>query len=332
MFAMTRIAQAAGLSTAPSNFMDIILRTGTGAAVTTTTTSLLNLSGNGGLILTKNYTGTNDWSIVDTVRGLSRDLVPTTTAAATTQAAGVTAVSSTGYTTGTLAKRNGSGLALVDYVMRQGPGFLQIIQRTETGSASNVAHNLGVRPGFILAKSVTLAQGWCVWHRFFDLYGAQAGSSGLSTNSTAAARYVSYIDATSTFFNNEIYAWDGATEHIAYKGGTVVYYVFGHDPSPSGRIQCGGYAGNGSATGPTVTLGWSPRLLLIKNRTGTGDWLVVDTSRGFTSGNEAAFALNRAAAQTSVQLIDPTPAGFQIKSTVANVNTAGDIYIYVAFR
>ena len=329
---MHKVANAAGVSTVPTNYLDIILRTGTGAAVTTATTSPLNLSGNGGLILTKNYTGTNAWSIVDTVRGLSSDLEPTTAAAATTQAAGVTAVSSTGYTTGTLAKRNGSGLALVDYVMRQGPGFLQIIQRTENGSASNVAHNLGVRPGFILAKSMTLAQGWCVWHRLGDPYDTSAGSTGLSTNSTAAARYVSYTDVTSTFFNNEIYAWDGTTQHIAYSGGTVVYYVFGHDPSPSGRIQCGGYAGNGSATGPTVTLGWSPRLLLIKNRTGTGDWLVVDTSRGFTSGNEAAFVLNSAAAQTSVQLIDPTPAGFQIKSTAANVNTAGDTYLYVAFR
>ena len=329
---MHKVANAAGVSTVPTNYLDIILRTGTGAAVTTATTSPLNLSGNGGLILTKNYNGTNSWSIVDTIRGISSDLDMSSMGVATTQSTGITAISSTGYSTGTLAKRNGSGLALVDYVMRQGPGFLQIIQRTETGSASNVAHNLGVRPGFILAKSTTLPHGWCCWHRFADPSDFVAASTGFSTNATAAARYVTYSVVTATFFNNEIYSWDGTTQHIAYSGGTVVYYVFGHDPSPSGRIQCGGYAGNGSATGPTVTLGWSPRLLLIKNRSGTGDWLVVDTSRGFTSGNEAAFVLNSAAAQTSVQLIDPTPAGFQIKSTAANVNTAGNTYLYVAFR
>ena len=329
---MHKVANAAGVSTVPTNYLDIILRTGTGAAVTTATTSPLNLSGNGGLILTKNYNGTNSWSIVDTIRGISSDLDMSSMGAATTQSTGITAISSTGYSTGTLAKRNGSGLALVDYVMRQGPGFLQIIQRTETGSASNVAHNLGVRPGFILAKSMTLAQGWCVWHRFADPYDTSACSTGLSTNSTAAARYVSYTDVTSTFFNNEICAWDGATEHIAYKGGTVVYYVFGHDPSPSGRIQCGGYAGNSLAEGPTITLGWTPRLLLIKNRTATGDWVVLDVARGLVVEGDQYQVFNSAAAQVAAQYVNPTLTGFQVKSTAANVNSNGSNYIYVAFR
>lgn len=328
---MHKVANAAGVSTVPTNYLDIILRTGTGAAVTTATTSPLNLSGNGGLILTKNYNGTNSWSIVDTIRGISSDLDMSSMGAATTQSTGITAIYPTGYSTGTLAKRNGSGLALVDYVMRQGPGFLQIIQRTENGSASNVAHNLGVRPGFILAKSMTLAQGWCVWHHSSGLYGA-AAVSGLSTNATAAARYVSHIDVTSTFFNNEIYAWDGTTQHIAYSGGTVVYYVFGHDPSPSGRIQCGGYEGNGSAAGPTVTLGWSPRLLLIKSRTTTGDWVVLDVARGLVVGGDQYQVFNSAAAQVAAQYVDPTLTGFQVKSTAANVNSNGSDYIYVAFR
>ena len=328
---MHKVANAAGVSTVPTNYLDIILRTGTGAAVTTATTSPLNLSGNGGLILTKNYNGTNSWSIVDTIRGISSDLDMSSMGEATTQSTGITAISSTGYSTDTLAKRNGSGLALVDYVMRQGPGFLQIIQRTENGSASNVAHNLGVRPGFILAKSMTLAQGWCVWHRLGHPHDTDACSTGLSTNSTAAARYVSYSGVTSTFFNNEIYAWDGTTQHIAYSGGTVVYYVFGHDPSPSGRIQCGGYRGNGSATGPVIELGWTPRLLIIKSRS-VGNWVVLDTSRGLTSANDAVLNLNLANAQTSSQWVDPTPTGFQIKTTVDDLNTSDVGYMYVAFR
>ena len=163
---MTRVSLAVKALLTPDNYLDIITRTGTGATVTTTTLTPLNLSGNGGLILTKNHTGTNEWSLVDTVRGVSSDLVPSTPAAATTQSTGITSVSSTGYTTGALTERNGSGLAFVDYVMRQGPKFLQIIKRTEPGYAENVNHNLGVRPGFILAKSTTLTHGWCCWHRW----------------------------------------------------------------------------------------------------------------------------------------------------------------------
>ena len=331
MFAMTRVAQAVKAPLIPENYLEVITRTGTGAAVTTTTPTPLNLSGNGGLILTKNYTGTNEWSLVDTVRGISSDLVPSTNAAATTQSTGFTCVSATGYTTGALTKRNGSGLAFVDYVMRQGPKFLQIIKRTEPGYAENVNHNLGVRPGFILAKSTTLTHGWCCWHRFVDPFDISAASSGFSTNATAAVRYATYLDVTDTFFNNEIYSWNGSTQTIAYQGGDVVYYVFGHDPSPSGRIQCGGYTGNGSTAGPVIELGWTPRLLIIKSRS-AGNWVVLDTSRGLTSANDAVLNLNLANAQTSSQWVDPTPTGFQIKTTVADLNTPDVNYMYVAFR
>ena len=332
MFSISRILQAVDGVVDIPNYLDVILRTGTGASVTTTTPSPLNLQTNGGLILTKQYNGSDAWSLVDTVRGVASDLVPSTTAAATSQTTGITSVSSTGYTTGTLTKRNGSGLAFVDYVMRQAPGFLQIINRTESGSAVSVPHNLGIKPGFILAKSLTLAHNWCTWHRFTDNTVADASSNGFSTNSIAASRYVSYDQVTSSNFSNEIYGWDGTTQHIAYNGGNVVYYVFAHDPSPTGVIQCGGYLGNASTTGPVVNLGWSPRLLLIKNRTSTGNWVVIDTSRGFSAGNDSILNLNTASAQISSSLVDPTGTGFQITSSIGDVNASGSLYMYVAFR
>ena len=329
MFSMHKVANAAGVSTVPTNFLDIILRTGTGAAVTTATPSPLNLSGNGGLILTKNYNGWNSWSIVDTVRGISSDLDMSSTAAATTQSTGITAISPTGYSTGTLAKRNGNALQLVDYVMRQGPRFLQIIQRTEPGYSSDIAHNLGVTPGFIIAKSTTLTHGWYGWHRMSDQF---APITGFSVDSTAASRHISGATVDASVFSNELVSWNGSIEEYAYRGGNVIYYVFGHDTSPSGRIRCGAYTGNGAAGGPIINLGWSPRLLIIKNRSAAGDWVVIDTLRGFTTGNDQFQAFNSAAAQTAVQYADPTLTGFQIKGTAANVNTNGSTYLYVAFR
>ena len=332
MFSMHKVANAAGVSKVPTNFLDIILRTGTGAAVTTATPSPLNLSGNGGLILTKNYNGSHSWSIVDTVRGISSDLDMSSTAAATTQSTGITAISPTGYSTGTLATRNGNVLQLVDYVMRQGPRFLQIIQRTEPGYSSDIAHNLGVTPGFIIAKSTTLTHGWYGWHRLSEQLEGSSPTTGFSVNSTAAPRYISGATVDASVFNNEIYSWDGSIENCAYRGDNVIYYVFGHDTSPSGRIRCGAYTGNGAAGGPIINLGWSPRLLIIKNRSAAGDWVVIDTLRGFTTGNDQFQAFNSAAAQTAVQYADPTLTGFQIKGTAANVNTRDSVYLYVAFR
>lgn len=332
MFSISRILQAVDGVVDVTNYLDVILRTGTGASVTTTTSSTLNLQSNGGLILTKQYNGANDWSLVDTVRGVASDLVPSTTAAATSQTTGVTSVSSTGYTTGSLTKRNGSGLLFVDYVMRQAPGFLQIINQTESGSAKSVPHNLGIKPGFILAKSLTLAHNWCTWHRFSDPTDIDAYSTGFSTNSSASPRYATYDTVSTTAFSNEIYGWDGTTQHIAYNGGNVVYYVFGHDPSPTGQIQCGGYTGNGSVTGPNVDLGWPPRLLLIKRRSASGNWVVIDTARGFTSANDNVLLLNSPNTATSVNWADPTATGFQIMSTANDVNVLNSLYMYVAFR
>lgn len=332
MFSISRILQAVDGTVDVQNYLDIILRTGTGSSVTTTTPSPLNLQSNGGLILTKQYNGANAWSLVDTVRGLSSDLIPSTTAAATSQTTGVTSVSSTGYTTGTLTKLNGSGLLFVDYVMRQAPGFLQIINRTESGSATSVPHNLGIVPGFILAKSLTLAQNWYTWHRFNDPFDNTSSSNGFSTNSPASPRFASYDHVTTTDFSNEIYGWDGITQHVAYSGGNVVYYVFGHDPSPTGKIQCGGYTGNGLLTGPSVNIGWPPRLLLIKHKTAGGNWVVIDTARGFTSADDNVLLLNSPNTATSINWANPTATGFQIMSADNDVNVANSLYMYVAFR
>ena len=309
--------------------LDIIVRTGTGAAASIT--SALGLNVNGGLILTKNRTSTNAWALSDTVRGLSADLVPTTTAAETSQPTGVTAVTSTGYTLGTLAKRNGSGLGMVDYVMRQSPRFLQILTLA-AGDAVNVPHNLGVAPGMILAKSRNLVGGWCVWHRYGDPGTPGYGATGFSLNATSAARYNSAVSMTASTFNTEFYGWDGTTEKSAWDLGNAVHYVFAHDPSPTGRIFCGGYIGNGSATGPVVTLGWAPRLLIIKCTTAAGGWVVLDTARGITATNDQILFLNTTAAQVAAQRVNLTGTGFQVASTDASINTSAQRYAFVAIR
>ena len=85
-------------------------------------------------------------------------------------------------------------------------------------------------------------------------------------------------------------------------------------------------------TGPNVNIGWPPRLLLIKRRTASGNWVVIDTARGFTSANDNVLLLNSPNTATSVNWADPTATGFQIMSTANDVNVLDSIYLYVAFR
>ena len=44
------------------------------------------------------------------------------------------------------------------------------------------------------------------------------------------------------------------------------------------------------------------------------------------------FASFLANAQTTAQMVDPTPTGFQINTTAADLNTTSTGYMYIAFR
>lgn len=312
--------------------LSIVSRTGTGVATTVPTT--IDMSG-GGLVLTKCTSAAYDWALSDSVRGVGSDLVLSTGSQETSQPTGLTGMTSTGFSLGTLAKVNQNNSSYVHYAMRQAPRFLQIQAGPSKGHLSQIPHNLTVEPGFILVKSRNMSRSWAGWHRYSSRDDNYC-STGLSTNSTVGAKVDGIFRSnmvTDQMISNELFGWDGMTESEIYTGGqNLVWYIFAHDPSPTGKIFCSGYMGNGLAAGPEVNIGWPPRLLIIKNLTSTGDWLVLDTTRGLSSGNDMALYLNQSSAQVTTQLVNPTASGFRVVSTAATVNTEYQTYIYIAIR
>jgi hypothetical protein len=98
-------------------------------------------------------------------------------------------------------------------------------------------------------------------------------------------------------------------------------------------IKCGKYTGNGSATGPIVSLGWEPEFLLIKNATGAGSWQIIDNMRGMTAdGNDAVLNPDTTAAEFTGTFVAPTSTGFQINTAASGFNTSSATYIYMAIR
>ena len=98
-------------------------------------------------------------------------------------------------------------------------------------------------------------------------------------------------------------------------------------------ISCGSYTGNGSASGPTITLGYEPQYLMIKNASGTGNWQIIDSMRGMPVGSaDAELQANLANAESSADYVSPNATGFQIVSTSTEVNTSASTYIYIAIR
>ena len=102
--------------------------------------------------------------------------------------------------------------------------------------------------------------------------------------------------------------------------------------SVDGISKLGSYTGTSSAQ--TITTGFSPRFLLIKQVSGnTGgtnrDWNVYDTVRGISSGNDKRLILNTTAAQNDGNYVDVSSTGFEVNS-VNDVGANGNVYIYYA--
>jgi hypothetical protein len=123
------------------------------------------------------------------------------------------------------------------------------------------------------------------------------------------------------------------TSSFNTSGQTYVAYLFAHDTDDSSVIQCGSYTGNGSATGPVVTLGWEPQWLLVKKASsGSEEWIMLDSVRGMGAGANPRLYASSSAAESPVDYVDSTSTGFEIKSSNGAVNTNAGTYIYMAIR
>jgi len=305
------------------------LYTGTGAAQTIT--NGIDLAGKGGLLTTKSR-GSNPMEWTSNVTGLDRSLESN----ASTDGVGVTTFNfnSNGYTINTAnARWNQSATNYVSWTFRKQEKFFDVLTYTGTGANRTVSHNLGSVPGCIIVKRTDPVNGdWQVYHR------SLANTEYIVLNTTAAkatgtTRWNS-TTPTSTVFSL------GTDATVNASGGTYVAYLFAHDSGGFGAagtdnvITCGSYTGNGSATGPTITLGYEPQWILTKRASGgIGNWAIFDNLRGLPTGSaDSILYPNALDAEVSSSTIDISSTGFQITSTATFINNNTDTYIYIAIR
>jgi hypothetical protein len=123
-------------------------------------------------------------------------------------------------------------------------------------------------------------------------------------------------------------------------GQTYVAYLFAHNAGGFGLsgtdnvISCGSYTGNGSATGPVVTLGYEPQWVMVKRTDSTSNWTMFDTMRGMsqTSANLLYANLSDDEGIGTQGWVVPNATGFQLAITQSSVNASGSNYIYIAIR
>ena len=309
------------------------LYTGTGAAQTIT--NGINLAGNGGLVWIKSRSATTSNFLFDTNRGALNEINSDTTGAQASLADSLTAFNSDGFSISSATGIGVNAETYASWTFRKQPKFFDVVTYTGNGANRTIAHSLGSVPGCIIVKRTNTTGDWQVYHRANT---AAPETDYLVLNSTAATadsinRWNDTLP-TSTVFS---LGADATVNSIV--GGTYVAYLFAHDAGGFGDtgadnvISCGSYTGNGSATGPTVTLGYEPQWLLIKRTDTTGDWNLIDNVRGFVvGGTDSELNPNLSAAESTGTFVTPTATGFQLNTTDVGYNANTGTYIYIAIR
>lgn len=260
-----------------------------------------------------------DHAIYDTARGAADILSSNSTAAAALNTGGLSAFNSTGYTIENDARVNYEGETYVGFAFAEAPGFFDVVTYTGTGSARTVSHSLGVAPGMIIVKNLTTGE-WTVYHR------SLGATDYLYLNSTQATA------ASSTRWNNtdptaSVFTV-GINANVNNTGDTYVAYLFAHDTTAGGLIQCGSFTTDGSGEA-TVNLGWEPQFILFKITNATGNWNILDTTRGWNGFPDAALRPNLSNAEDTGASwgSGPNSTGFDFFSGVAS-----QTYVYMTIR
>jgi len=288
----------------------------------------LDLSGEGGLMWLKGRDGAYYHKWYDTERGIQYAIESNTTDANQTEAQGVTAVGSSGFTLGTDGNTNSSGAAMSSWSFRKAAGFCDIVTYTGNGQTSQtISHNLGSTPKMMIMKCTTHVTEWYVYH------------ASLGANNFLQLHSTVYAQAYTGAFNNtaptDTQFTVGNDSAINASGRTYVAYLFGDDAifGEDGDEQIckmGTATLGGSGTGEvSINLGFEPQFVLLKTSAVSENWLLVDTMNGapvFPS-SQNYLSPNTSSANASYSFLNITSTGFNLANLGLNRT-----YIYMAIR
>ena len=328
----TKLKEAAGNGADATLYVDDVFSTYlyTGNGSTQTITNGIDLAGKGGMVWLKSRSAAAYNCLFDTARGVNNVLWSNTTNAQVTYPSpfALTAFNSNGFNLNAEPDVNQNTTTYASWTFRKAAKFFDVVTYTGNGVAGRqIAHNLGVAPGMIIVKRTSGAANWVVYHR------STGNTKYLILNATFPADndvdYWYNTTPTSTDFTVNSYS------DVNASGSTYVAYLFAHDTSSTGIIQCGTYNGTGAA-GNAINLGWEPQYVMIKASNDTWGWNIYDNMRGVPTGNYDNFLLAESAGaeQSSGAFndIDFTATGFTLQRNTSRLNSVGGTFIYMAIR
>ena len=288
-------------------------------------------------------------TITDAVRGVTEEIYPDLADAEDTQAEGLTAFGSDGFTVGTHInynndtytyvawcwKANGSGSSnsngsITSTVSASTDAGFSIVSWSGSGANATIGHGLGAEPKIIFLKIRTAGNNWQVYNKSIG------SGNALYLNTTDASESNTgwqSTDATSSVFSVS----DGTA--VNGSGASLIAYCFA---DVQGFSKVGSYVGNGSSSdGTFVYTGFRPAFVLTKGSSAAGlNWLLMDNKRhsvapasGGTNFNviDRQLMPNLSNADDTNENIDFLSNGFKWYRDGGDSNYDGRTYVYMAF-
>ena len=288
--------------------------------------------------------------LIDAVRGVTKALVPNEPDIEYTDATGLTAFGSYGFTVGAAApysdttgagmvawnwKANGAGSSNTNGSINTTATSANVAAgfsiSTYTGTGNNydtVGHGLSVAPNLVIVKKRDTGNDtWLVGS--IQPVGSLDFTDNLVLNTNAAAtdNDTRWYDTapTSTVFSI------GTNNEVNQSGVKYVAYCW-HDVAGYSRV--GSYVANNNADGPFVYTGFRPRFIMFKGIDSASNWAMIDTVRepnGNPSVKEAPYAEQPYAESGTTYYKDILSNGFKLRITTSAFNTGSNKYLYIAF-
>jgi len=305
----------------PSSYMDVVTYTGTGSALTPT--SSLGFSPD--LVWIKSRSAATDHTFYDAVRGVEKRLESNNTDAEVTSDGGLTAFNSNGFTLGTLAQVNTNTATYCAWCWDESatPGFDIVSFASGTAGDKTFAHSLGVAPSFMIVKSRDESTyNWGIYHssvctnqQFLRFTTDARQSPGYNVWGTATP--------TSSVFGVSV----SNTQGVVKTSQNCIAYLWSE---VAGFSKFGSYTGNGSSDGPFVFCGFRPRWVVVKRTDTSGyDWEIFDSARGTYNVIGPRLWANLSSSETSATRVDFLSNGFKLRDSGGQVN--GGTIVFAAF-
>ena len=217
------------------------------------------------------------------------------------------------------------------WMWKRHAGF-DIVNWTGNGRVTEHVHNLGRAPEFFMVKRRSSTEDWTCYHKGFN-GGTNPSYYWIQLNATSGeSTYTNYEPGNPGNYNlwnreepTSTHITIGEHDRVNTSSETYTALLFA---SVEGISKVGSFTGSNSMV--SVNLGFQPRFLILRRGNGTGNWVTLDTVRGWGAGDDQYMRLNSTGQSSAHDVGAPTSTGFDVTGGSSDYNAAGSTYIYYA--